>query len=130
MIEIDTEKTVNVLDITGRVNQAIRESGIKSGLALVYTIHTTCGITVNEADEALIEDMLSLLERLVPQSAGYSHDLGDGNAHAHLRAMLLASSATIPVEEGALALGTWQRILFLEMDGPRRRRIAVRAIPA
>ncbi|HOV82861.1 MAG TPA: secondary thiamine-phosphate synthase enzyme YjbQ [Methanothrix sp.] len=130
MIEIDTEKPVNVIDITGRVGQAVQESGVESGLALVYVMHTTCGLTVNEADGALIDDMLSLLQRLVPRGAGYRHDRGDGNAHAHLRSMLLSSSAVIPVENGEPAMGAWQRILFLEMDGPRRRKIMVRTIPA
>jgi secondary thiamine-phosphate synthase enzyme len=65
---------------------------------------------------------------LVPPGKGYGHDRLDGNAHAHLRAILLGNSAVIPVEMGSLALGTWQRILFLEMDGPRRRRISTKAL--
>lgn len=129
MMEIDTEKPVNVLDITGRVSQAVKESGIESGICLVYSLHTTCGLIVNEADDALIYDQLSLLERLVPKGAGYRHDRGDGNAHAHLRASLLGNSVVIPVEKSSPVLGTWQRILFLEMDGPRRRKIFVRTIP-
>jgi len=71
---------------------------------------------------------LNLLERLVPQAAGYLHDRSDGNAHAHLRAALLGSSIVIPVEQKRLALGTWQRILFLELDGPRRRKVFVKAV--
>jgi len=68
------------------------------------------------------------MERIVPRGAGYEHDRGDGNAHAHLRALLLGSSVVIPVEKGRLALGTWQRVLFIELDGPRKRRILIRII--
>jgi secondary thiamine-phosphate synthase enzyme len=129
MIEIDTGKPVDVVDITDHVAQALRESGIENGIFLVYTLHTTTGLTVNEADGALIEDILNLLERIAPRGAGYRHDRGDGNAHAHLRAILLGSSVVIPVERMRLALGTWQRILFFELDGPRRRSVFVRIIP-
>jgi secondary thiamine-phosphate synthase enzyme len=129
MIEIDTGKPVDVVDITDHVAQALRESGIENGICLVYALHTTTGLTVNEADGALIEDILNLLERIAPRGAGYRHDRGDGNAHAHLRAILLGSSVVIPVERMRLALGTWQRILFFELDGPRRRSVFVRIIP-
>jgi len=128
MIELDSGKAVEVMDITDSVNEALRESGVVKGICLVYTIHTTTGLTVNEADTALIKDILSLLERLAPQSAGYLHDRSDGNAHAHLRATLLGSSVVIPVEQNRLVLGTWQRILFFELDGPRRRRVYVKAV--
>jgi secondary thiamine-phosphate synthase enzyme len=128
MIEIDSEKAVEVMDITDSVREALKESGVVKGICLVYTIHTTTGLTVNEADTALINDILSLLERLVPQNAVYLHDRSDGNAHAHLRATLLGSSVVIPVEQNRLVLGTWQRILFFELDGPRRRRVYVKAV--
>ncbi|MCU0637928.1 MAG: secondary thiamine-phosphate synthase enzyme YjbQ [Methanothrix sp.] len=128
MIEIETGKQIEAADITSKVGQALRESGIKSGICIVYSLHTTTALTINEADDALINDILSLLERIAPKGAGYEHDRGDGNAHAHLRAALLGNSAIIPVEDGRLALGTWQRIIFLEFDGPRRRRIFVRII--
>ncbi len=128
MIDIETGKRTEALDITSKVSQALLESGIKSGICIVYSLHTTTALTINEADDALINDILSLLERIAPKGAGYEHDRGDGNAHAHLRAALLGNSATIPVEDGRLALGTWQRIIFLEFDGPRRRRIFVRIV--
>jgi secondary thiamine-phosphate synthase enzyme len=76
----------------------------------------------------LINDILNLLQRIVPTGAGYQHDRGDGNAHAHLQATLLGNSVIIPVEMRRLALGTWQRILFFELDGPRRRNILVRVL--
>lgn len=129
MIEIETRKPVEVIDITARVQEAVQASEMESGICLVYTLHTTAGLAVNEADPALIKDISNLLDRVAPQGAGYHHDRSDGNAHAHLRATLLGNSVVIPVEQNKLILGTWQRILFFEFDGPRRRRIFVKAVP-
>ncbi len=129
MIEIDTRKPKEVIDITALVQQYLQESGLECGICLVYTFHTTTGLTVNEADGSLIQDILNLLEKLVPEGAGYQHDRSDGNAHAHLRATLLGNSVVIPFEKSRLLLGTWQRILFFELDGPRRRSVLIKAIP-
>ncbi|MCK9564866.1 MAG: secondary thiamine-phosphate synthase enzyme YjbQ [Methanothrix sp.] len=128
MIEIETAKPVDVVDITDHVEQAMRESSVENGICLVYSLHTTTGLTINEADGALINDLLNLLQRIAPQGAGYQHDRGDGNAHAHLQATLLGNSLIIPVERRRLAMGVWQRILFFELDGPRRRSIFVRVL--
>ena len=129
MIEIDTHKPVEVIDITSSVEGALQKSRIEDGICLVYTLHTTNGLAINESDPDLIQDILKLLASLVPQGNGYLHDRSDGNAHAHMRSMLLGNSAVIPVEQKKLLLGTWQRILFFELDGPRRRKILVRGIP-
>ena len=129
MIEIDTKKRLDAVDITAHVDEVLRESGVESGVAMVCTLHTTTGLTVNEADAALIEDILNFLEKMAPEGAGYHHDHGRGNAHAHLRAIILGNSVTVPVDQNRLALGEWQRILFFELDGPRRRRIYVKVIP-
>ena len=129
MIEIDTHKPVEVIDITSRVEEALQKSRIEDGICLVYTLHTTTGLTINESDPDLVQDILKLLASLVPQGNGYLHDRSDGNAHAHMRSMLLGNSIVIPVEQKKLILGTWQRILFFELDGPRRRKILVRGIP-
>lgn len=129
MIEIDTEKPVDAVDITAHIEKALLESGIESGICLVYALHTTTGLTVNESDAALLADILNLLEKIAPEGAGYRHDHGRGNAPAHLRATLLGNSVIIPVEQNRLALGAWQRILFFELDGPRRRRICVKVVP-
>ncbi|HPS92817.1 MAG TPA: secondary thiamine-phosphate synthase enzyme YjbQ [Methanothrix sp.] len=128
MIEIESNKSVEVIDITDQVDRALRESGAEYGVLLVYSLHTTTGLVINEADSALINDLLGLLQRIVPQGAGYQHDLGDGNAHAHLRATLLGNSLVIPIEKRMLVMGTWQRILFFEFDGPRKRKVFVRAL--
>ena len=129
MIEIDTHKPVEVIDITSRVEEALQKSRIEDGICLVYTLHTTTGLTINESDPDLVQDISKLLATLIPQGNGYLHDRSDGNAHAHMRSMLLGNSIVIPVEQKKLILGTWQRVLFFELDGPRRRKILVRGIP-
>ncbi len=129
MLEIKTDEPVQVIDITRQVNEAVGESGVAEGICLVYTLHTTTGIVINEAETGLVADLLRRLMSLAPPGAGYLHDRIDENAHAHLQAVLLGNSRTIPVEEGCLALGTWQRVLFVELDGPRRRKVIVRVLP-
>jgi secondary thiamine-phosphate synthase enzyme len=127
MIEIQTKKETDVADITPLVAAKIKASGIKSGICLVYTLHTTTAVAINEAEDGLMEDILTVLNDLVPPGEEYSH-AGDDNAHAHVQASLIGNSVVVPVENGAPALGTWQRILFLELDGPRRRRIDVKVL--
>jgi len=124
VIEIKTGKRVEVIDITNRVRQAVEGDGI----AVVYTTHTTTAIIINEAESGLIEDVISTISRLVPTGAGYRHDRIDDNAGAHLRATLLGNSVVVPVDDGKLQLGTWQRILFIELDGPRTRRVIVKLV--
>ena len=128
MIELNTRKEVEVIDMTSYVEKAVKESSIEQGICLIYALHTTTGIVVNEAEPGLIQDMAKLMASLVPQGAGYLHDRFDSNAHAHLQAMLLGNSVMIPVEGKRLILGTWQRILFVELDGPRQRRVCVKII--
>jgi secondary thiamine-phosphate synthase enzyme len=97
-------------------------------MVIVYTKHTTTAITVNENESGLKEDMLNILERVIPTGAGYEHDRIDNNADAHLRAILIGNSITVPVSGGNLDLGTWQSILFVELDGPRKRKIGMKVI--
>jgi secondary thiamine-phosphate synthase enzyme len=128
MIELNTRNEVEIIDMTSYVEKAVKESSIEQGICLIYTLHTTMGIVVNEAETGLIQDMAKLMVSLVPQGAGYLHDRSDGNAHAHLQAMLLGNSVVIPVECKRPILGTWQKILFVELDGPRRRRVCIKII--
>jgi secondary thiamine-phosphate synthase enzyme len=127
-IIIETKKQVEVIDITSSVEKFVKDSSIENGICLVYTLHTTTGIVVNEAEPGLIQDLTRLMAALVPEGAGYLHDKTDRNAHAHLQAVLLGNSVIIPVEDERLVLGTWQKILFVELDGPRIRRVYVRPI--
>ncbi len=122
MIEVRTKKREEIVDITDEVKKYVKG---KSGLLLVYTPHTTTAITVNEAESGLLEDIISKMSEIIPRGAGYKHDRIDDNADAHIKASIIGNSAIIPIENGRLLLGTWQRILFLEFDGPRNRRVIV-----
>ena len=121
-IEIDTKSREEIVDITEEVRKVVEN---KSGLLFVFSTHTTTGVTINEAETGLLKDLLRKLSDLVPHNAGYIHDRIDTNADAHIKASILGNSVFIPVENGRLMLGTWQRILFVEFDGPRRRRVHV-----
>ena len=127
-IEIRTKESTELIDITGEVKRIVSSKSVDSGVCVIFTKHTTTGIIINENEAGLKKDILTLLNELVPKGKGYLHDRIDNNAHAHLRAVVLGSSVTIPIEKSTLALGTWQSILFVECDGPRRREVCVAVI--
>jgi secondary thiamine-phosphate synthase enzyme len=133
---------LSVRDITDEVNEVVAVSGIKDGIACVYSPHTTCCVRVNEFEQGFLDDFASLLKRLVPQATYYAHDDWDrrteniceedmefGNGHSHCMSMLLGSAGeSIPVRDGELLLGTWQRVLFIELDRERDRRWLVQVV--
>ena len=127
-LDVNTVSRVELLDITTRVEELVRDSGVQNGICVVSTRHTTTSIILNENEPGLCSDILNLLERLIPPLAGYGHDRIDNNADAHLKAVMLGSSESIPVIDGKLVLGTWQRIFFAELDGPRHRSVDVTLI--
>lgn len=127
-VQIETDGRVAVVDVTDRVAGEI-PADVDRGTCTVFVRHTTAGITVNEAEPGLLEDLEAALERLVPALDGYRHDRIDDNADAHLRSILLGSAATVPVKDGRLDLGTWQSLLLVEGDGPRRRTVDVIVTP-
>ena len=105
------------------------ESGIQDGLCVVFVPHTTAAVTINEsADPAVRQDILMVLNQIVPWKAPYRHL--EGNSPAHLKTSIIGSSETIVVEKGKLVLGTWQGIFFCEFDGPRTRKLDIRLINA
>jgi secondary thiamine-phosphate synthase enzyme len=117
------------IDITSRVQEIAKRSGVSDGLCHVMVLHSTAGIVVNEGDDPNVgTDVLTALERAIPDGAGWLHDRIDGNAHAHIKASLVGPSELIPLGGGELLLGTWQRIMLLEFDGPRKRRISVQLL--
>ncbi len=126
VVEIETRSRAEIIDITGEVEEFVR--GKDGDVAVIYTTHTTTAVIINEAESGLMRDVVTTLSKLIPERAGYEHDRIDSNADAHLRAALLGNSVVIPIENGRLALGTWQRILFVELDGPRRRRVIVKIV--
>jgi secondary thiamine-phosphate synthase enzyme len=129
-MDIQTTARTELVDITDRVRAVVNESGIKDGICIITTRHTTSGIIVNENERGLRGDILDMLEALVPENKKYAHNSIDNNADAHLRAVLLGMSETIPIEGGHLVLGTWQSIFFVELDGPRNRKVHIKIIKA
>lgn len=134
IIHLTTEEGVTTYNITARIKEIVAQSEIKGGSVLVFTKHTTTAVRINEHEERLLEDIKIFLEKVAPQDAHYLHDdiqLRDCppderiNAHAHLKALCLNASETIPILDGELALGKWQSILFFEFDGSREREIIV-----
>jgi secondary thiamine-phosphate synthase enzyme len=127
-LKINTSLPIELVDITDNVKDEVRKIGISNGLCVVSTRHTTSSIIINENETGLYTDIIDLLGKLIPPSAGYQHDRIDNNADAHLKAVMLGSSETIPIIEGRLELGTWQRIFFVELDGPRKRNVNITII--
>ena len=117
-----------VVDVTERVSKAVRESGLINGAAIIFVSGATGAITTIEFEPGLVEDIKKALERLAPAGIDYAHDQKweDGNGYSHIRASILGPSLTIPFLDRELMLGTWQQIIFLEMDNrPRMRKIVV-----
>lgn len=126
-IRVATRERRQVVDVTRQVDAAVRASGVREGIALVHCPHTTATVVVNERDAPLMQDLLDISSQLV-REGGWRHDPGEGNGHAHLQSMLLDRGAALPVEGGRLALGTWQSVLLVELDGPRERELWVQVV--
>ena len=120
---IRTSDHNQVSDITDRVQEAVRASGLASGVCTIYTPHATAAIAVNENDDPNIGvDLMRALGKMVPEHDGWLHDRIDDNAAAHIKSAIVGPSESIPVEDGRLALGRWQNVFFCEFDGPRSER--------
>ena len=140
--QVRTSGGLQVRDITDDVIGAVAESGVRDGIACVYSPHTTCCIRVNEFDPDLLEQFTTLLSRMVPRDTYYAHDDWDrrtenicpedqeiGNGHSHCMAMLLGGAGeSVPIRNAELQLGEWQRVLFIELDRERDRRWIVQVV--
>jgi secondary thiamine-phosphate synthase enzyme len=124
-ITVRTERRTQLLEITHDVQAALE--GTSAAAALVFVPHTTAGVTINEhADPAVARDFERALERMVGDEWGWEHvEAGEENAPSHIRAALMSPQVVVPVQDGRLALGTWQGIFFCEFDGPRDRKVLV-----
>jgi len=122
--QVETSDRVDVRDVTSEVEASV-PADVERGVCTVFVPHTTAGVVVNENESRLRADLTRALDSLVPRGDGYEHDAIDDNADAHLRAMLLGESVSVPVSQGSLDLGTWQSVLFVEGDGPRTRSVEV-----
>lgn len=127
--EVRTERRVAFVDITAEVAAEVAAAGLNDGAVVVYVPHTTAGVTINEnADPSVRADIEMALDRLIPATLPFTHL--EGNADAHVKASLMGSSVTIPLQDGRLQLGIWQGVYFAEFDGPRRRRVLVSVLAA
>jgi secondary thiamine-phosphate synthase enzyme len=124
-INVESTAREQLIDITDLVNEHVAASGVVAGVVHLWSLHTTCALTVNEgADPDVASDILRFLARLVPPDAGFRH--AEGNSDAHLKVAMVGPGLTLLVEDGRLLLGTWQKVFLAEFDGPRKRRIALR----
>ncbi len=127
-LTIRTHSRTELVDITAQVTKLVQQSKVRSGLLTLFVPHTTAAVTINEnADPSVQTDILSELNRLIPFTGPYQHT--EGNSAAHVKSTLVGPSQTLFVEEGRMALGTWQGLYFCEFDGPRSRKVWVKIIP-
>lgn len=124
-MSINTRDRSEMIDITSKVEEELKRSGLKDGVCILFVPHTTAGITINEgADPSVAVDIQATLNRLVPWEGSYRHL--EGNSAAHIKSSLIGNSVIVLVESGRLRLGTWQGIFFCEFDGPRSRKVHMR----
>jgi secondary thiamine-phosphate synthase enzyme len=124
-IRVRTSKKSQVLDLTAQIAEVVRDSRVSEGLCCVYTPHATAAIVINEHDDPHIGlDLLDALDKLIPEGV-WRHDRVDRNGAAHLKAAILGPSEVVPIRQSRLALGTWQAIMLVELDGPRDRKVIV-----
>jgi secondary thiamine-phosphate synthase enzyme len=125
ILTVKTKSRTDLIDITSDVQNTVRSSGVADGLCLLYVPHTTAAITINEsADPSVKDDILMILNEIVPWKANYRHL--EGNSPAHVKSTLVGASELVAIENGRLVLGTWQGIFFCEFDGPRKRKLNVK----
>ena len=128
-LTFNTENRREYINITGEVEKALAESGIREGFALVSAMHLTAGVYINDNESGLIEDIDEMLERLAPYRKDYRHHrTGEDNGDAHLKNMLVGHQVLIPVTGGKLDFGPWQQVFYAEFDGRRRKRVIIKLI--
>jgi len=127
---INTDKRYDIVNITDKVEEAVKKSGVKEGLCLVNPMHITASVFINDNESGLHKDYMKWLEKLAPYNPeGYAHNLiGEDNADAHLKRTIMGREATIAITNGRLDFGTWERIFYGEFDGRRKKRILIKII--
>jgi len=124
--QVKTKCRFESIDITDLVQESIK--GVNEGVAYVIVKHTTCAITINEAERGLMSDYIEWAKKLVPPEGEFKHNIIDNNGHAHVISSIIGNSRVVPITGGTLDLGTWQRIILLEFDGPRTRTVLVKVM--
>jgi secondary thiamine-phosphate synthase enzyme len=123
-LRVETSQREQMIDVTAAVREAVREAGVADGICVVYSPHTTCGVTVNEGwDPDVQSDALGVARELIPRQGPYAHS--EGNSDAHVKTMFTGASETLLVAGGELKLGRWQAVFLCEFDGPRDRELWV-----
>jgi len=126
-INIKTNRRIELIDITAKIQAAVSRLKVNNGVCFVFCPHTTSGLTINEnADPSVKSDIINTLNKLIPPDAGYAHS--EGNSDGHVKSSLFGASLSVLVEENKLALGTWQAVYFCEGDGPRTREVWIKVI--
>jgi secondary thiamine-phosphate synthase enzyme len=126
---IKTHERTDLVNLTDDIREFARSTGVKDGYVQVSSLHTTAGLIVNEWQDALLADVKSLSERIVPRDTYYKHndpeysDCDRHNADSHLRIVVLGHSVSVPIEKGELVLGRWQSVILTEFDGPNQRKV-------
>ena len=127
MFEVRTSTQTEFIDITRSVQEAVKKTGVKNGICIIFIPHTTAAVTINEnADPSVIHDILMELNKIVPFKDQYQHM--EGNSPAHVKSSLVGCSEIVFVESGKVTLGTWQGIFFCEFDGPRNRKVHIKVV--
>ncbi|TSA44840.1 YjbQ family protein [bacterium] len=134
-INLETTTQFEIIDVTKQVEAAVAKSKIKSGIAVVYSPHTTATIQINHNEPLLKQDIMKMLYRIAPIDINYAHDFFEirtqvkagerSNGHAHVKAFMLGASQSIPLDKGRLNLGERQSVFFVELDGGRKRRVLI-----
>ena len=124
-LSINTRDRSEMIDITSKVEEELKRSGLKDGVCFLFVPHTTAGITINESvDPSVATDIQAMLNKLIPWEGSYRHL--EGNSAAHIKSSLIGNSVMVFVESGRLKLGTWQGIFFCEFAGPRSRKLYIK----
>jgi len=135
--QVDSAEKIEFLDVTDKIHEAVKESRIRNGVITVFTQHTTTAIRINENEDGLMKDIKCFLEKQVPMDCRYEHDELERrdvpedeqiNAHSHLKSLLMSTSESIPLSGSEPMLGKWQSVFFVELDGPRKRKLIVQVI--
>ncbi len=129
--DLSTQGHTDILDVTDRVQEVVRQSGLEEGQATIFVAGSTAGVTTVEFEPGLIEDLKAFFERLAPVGAAYRHEEAwhDGNGYAHVRSAFLKTSLGVPFQGARLLLGTWQQVVLIDFDNrPRKRRLVVQVV--
>jgi len=125
---VSTKNRFEVVNISSKVEEVVRKSGISNGIALVFLPHATAALIANEYEPRIVSDYIEWVKKNIPPDAPWRHNEIDNNAHAHIASAIIESSRIFPVINGRLVRGTWQEIMLLELDGPRNRRVVVQVL--